>query len=304
MTSYAGEIAALGTAACWTVTALAFQQATRKIGSLSVNIIRLFIAFMLFGLISTLIRGEFIPSDASSHSWTWLSVSGLIGFVLGDYWLFMSYNYISARISMLIMAVSPLFAALISYFVLSESMGWFSIFAMFITLGGIFMVVISRAAKEENSTKRGRFQFSFPVKGLLFALGGAVGQAAGLVLSKYGMGDYDAFASTHIRVIAGLLGFIIVIFLTRRWGRVYESVLNKKAMMFTLVGGIFGPFLGVYLSLYSVKHTSVGIGSTLMSIVPVLIIPFVVIIYKEKVTLRELAGAIITVAGVALFFIT
>jgi drug/metabolite transporter (DMT)-like permease len=299
---FIGEIAALGTAMCWSAGALAFQQATRQIGSLSVNILRLVIAFFLFGIMSLFLRGEFIPTDASDHAWTWLSVSGLVGFVLGDYWLFKSYHYISARISMLIMAVSPLFAAVIGYFLLDESMGWISLLAMVITLAGISLVVLSRSDKNGNG-KKSNIQFSFPVKGLLYALGGAIGQAGGLVLSKYGMGEYDAFASTHIRVIAGMIGFVVIIFMTRKWGKVGVSLKNKKAIIFTLIGGFFGPFLGVYLSLLSVQHTGVGIGSTLMAIVPVLIIPPAILLYKEKVTIKELIGAVITVGGVALFFV-
>ena len=108
------------------------------------------------------------------------------------------------------------------------------------------------------------------------------------------MGEYDAFASTHIRVIAGMIGFIVIIAMTKKWGKVSLALKNPKALWFTLIGGICGPFLGVYLSLYSVQRTSVGIGSTLMAIVPVLIIPLAIILYKEKITVKEIIGAIIT----------
>lgn len=302
--SHLGEIIALGTAICWTATALAFQEATRGVGSLSVNIFRLLIAFLLFGSISVFIRGEFIPTDASLHNWTWLTISGFIGFVLGDYFLFKSYETITARISMLVMAINPLFAAIISLFALNESMSFIEILAMFITLSGIAMVILQRNNKEgtEKLSKQ-LLKFSFPLKGLLFALAGAVGQAAGLVLSKYGMEGYDAFASTHIRVIAGLFGFLLIILLGNRWKHIGRSFQNKRAMKYILIGAIFGPFMGVYLSLLSVQYTQVGIASTIMSIVPVLIIPPAILIYKEKVRWHEIVGAVIAVAGISLFFI-
>lgn len=303
MLAHPGELAALTTAFCWTITSLSFQQATRKIGTLAVNWLRLLIAFSLFGLVSYIISGHFLPFAASNFAWTWLSISGLVGFVLGDYFLFQSYHYISARISMLIMALSPLFAAFISYFILSESMGWTEILSMFITISGIFLVVLSRQKPGENETKRGNLQLAFPAKGLLFALGGAIGQAVGLVLSKYGMKDIDPFAATQIRVIAGLIGFTLIILGMRKWNRVFIAVKDKKAMLYTLSGGIFGPFLGVYLSLYSIKYTSVGIGSTIMAIVPVLIIPLAIWVYKEKVSFKEVIGALLAVAGVSFFFI-
>ena len=55
--------------------------------------------------------------------------------------------------------------------------------------------------------------------------------------------------------------------------------------------------------LIAVKYTSVGIAATLMSIVPVLIIAPSVVFLKEKVTFKEIVGAVIAVGGVALFFL-
>lgn len=299
-----GEFIALITALCWTITALAFQQATRKIGSLSVNIIRLLIAFGIYAIVAYFVRGKAFPTDASTFNWVWLSISGIIGFVFGDYFLFKSYEHISARISMLVFSLSPPFAAIISWFALGETMGIQSIFAMIITLSGIVLVVTEKKKLDEQKEgKKNKLKFSFPVKGLLFALLGTIGQSSGLVLSKYGMGEYDVFAATQIRIITGTVGFVILISMLKRWGKVKEAATNLGAMKFIMVGAIFGPFIGVYLSLLAVKYTSVGIASTIMAIIPVLIIPPAILLYKEKVTLKEVIGALITVGGVILFFV-
>ena len=302
--SHLGEFIALGTAVCWTVTGLAFQQATRIAGSLTVNILRLIIAFAIFGFISLYIRGEFIPTDATTHAWTWLSISGIIGFVFGDYCLFKSYEYISARISMLVMSLSPIFAALIAWITIGETLSPKAILAIGITLSGIVIVIMEKKKMDEEKSKnKKKIKFSFSTKGLLYALGGTIGQSTGLVLSKYGMGNYDVFAATHIRIIAGLIGFILIIFFTRRWGRVFETLRDKKTLIFIGIGAFFGPFIGVYLSLLSIKYTTVAIASTIMAIIPILIIPPAILLYKEKVTLREIIGAFITVSGIAIFFI-
>ncbi|MBI9067011.1 MAG: DMT family transporter [Salinivirgaceae bacterium] len=302
--SHLGEIVSLLTAVCWTGTALAFQQASRKAGSLSVNIIRLLIAFAIYAVISYFVRGLVFPTDATAFNWIWLSISGLIGFVFGDYFLFKSYEHISARISMLIFSLSPPFAAIISWFILDETMNLKSILAMIVTLGGIVLVVTEKKKLDERKEgKRNNLKFSFPIKGLVFALLGTIGQSTGLVLSKYGMGDYNVFAATQIRIITGTVGFVILISLIKRWPKVKEAATNKSAMKFITIGAIFGPFIGVYLSLLAVKHTTVGIASTIMAIIPVLIIPPAMILYKEKVSLKEIIGALITVSGVILFFV-
>lgn len=302
--NHLGEFIALGTAVCWTATGLAFQQATRRAGSLSVNILRLLMALLLYMGVSFFVRGMILPFDASMNVWLWMTISGLVGFVFGDYFLFKSYEFISARISMLVMALSPPFAAVISYLALGETMTIKSLLAMVVTLAGIVLVVTEKKRMEdaEDGKKKG-LQFSFPIKGLFFALLGTIGQATGLVISKYGMADYNVFGATQIRVIAGSIGFIFLITYLKRWNRVKSAIQDSKAMRYMVLGAFFGPFIGVYLSLLSVKYTSVGIASTIMAIIPVLIIPPAVWLYKERVTFKEIIGAIITVGGVVLFFL-
>jgi len=302
--NHLGEIIALATAICWTGTGLAFQQATRRVGSLSVNIIRLLMAFVIYAVVSRFTRGLFFPSDASQFNWIWLSISGLVGFVFGDYFLFKSYEHISARIAMLVFSLSPPFAALISWLVLGETMGMQAILAMIVTLSGIMLVVTEKKKMDDASkgSKKG-LKFAFSTKGLVFALLGTLGQSTGLVLSKYGMSDYNVFGATQIRVISGTVGFIILITILKRWDKVKTASTDGLAMRFMTIGAIFGPFIGVYLSLLALKFTTVGIASTIMAIIPVLIIPPAVLIYKEKVTVKEVIGAFITVAGVVLFFV-
>ncbi len=117
------------------------------------------------------------------------------------------------------------------------------------------------------------------------------------------MGRYNAFASTQIRIIVALFGFILVLTALRRWKSVAMVFANRRAMRSIVVGSLFGPFLGVSFSLLVVQNVSTGIASTLMSIVPVLIIAPAVIIYKERVTLTEITGVLLSVIGVALFFV-
>ena len=124
-----------------------------------------------------------------------------------------------------------------------------------------------------------------------------------MVLSKKGMGDYDAFAASHIRVITGMIGFAILILVTKRYGNVWKAIQHRPAMNRIALGSVFGPFLGVSFSLLAVQHTQAGIAATIMSIVPVLIIPPAIFLFHEKVNWKEILGAVITVGGVAIFFL-
>ena len=292
-----GEIAGVLTAICWTASALSFSLATRRAGSLAVNITRLVFAMGMFMVWSKVIRGYWTPSDASPEAWKWLSISGLIGFVAGDYCLFKSYSFQSAKLSMLIMSLAPPVATLAGSIILHERLTWLNALGMVLVLSGIAIVILKQPESETNKSR-----LNYPVKGLLLALGGAIGQGVGAVFSKLGMGNYDPFASSQIRAITGILGFIVIISFAREWRSINFSLRNNKALVPLVIGSFFGPFLGVSLSLLAFQHTSVGIASTLIATVPVFILIPSVLIFHEKLNWKEVVGAFLAVGGMAIFF--
>jgi drug/metabolite transporter (DMT)-like permease len=295
--NHIGEFAALATAFFWTVSALSFESASRRIGSLSVNIIRLVLGLVFLSLFNLVWRGKLLPTDASLYNWLWLFLSGLVGFVFGDLFLFKSYTVIGSRFSMLIMTLVPPITTFFSWIMLGERLKLLHFAGMALTFSGIAIAIFNEPVKGE------KLSIKLAPKGVLFALGGALGQALGLVLSKLGMRDYDPFAATQIRVIAGVFGFGILVTVLSRWKKIISSTGDRSGMVSTTTGAFFGPFLGVSFSLISVKYTEAGIASTIMALVPVLIIAPAVLLYKQKVTIAEVIGAIISVFGVAVFFL-
>jgi drug/metabolite transporter (DMT)-like permease len=74
-------------------------------------------------------------------------------------------------------------------------------------------------------------------------------------------------------------------------------------MKYTGLTTLFGPFIGVSLSLMAVQYARAGIASTLMALTPVLILFPYALIYKQKITPKEILGVIVSMTGVALFFL-
>jgi len=283
-----------------------------------VNLLRLLVGFLCLSIFAWFYRGYLLPVDASGRTWMILILSGLIGFTFGDLCLFQSFVVVGARISMLLMALAPPMTAFISWLILGEVMTGKSWLGMMVTITGIALVVLKREEIPKKPEGRRKFRFNYPIWGILLGLGGAFGQALGLVLSKLGMQDsvavaacrmngialqYDPFASAQIRVIAGITGFAIMFTILGKWKSTFQAFSNHKAVFQLSLGAFFGPFLGVSFSLLAVQHTNTGIAATIMAIVPVLIIPPSIVLFKEKVTLKEILGAILAVGGVALFFL-
>ncbi len=193
---------------------------------------------------------------------------------------------------MVIFALVPPITAVTGLMVLNETLSLKHWLGITVTVTGICMVILIKGTK--------KMKLAHSVAGILLALGGTAAQAFGLVLSKYGMGDYNAFAATQIRIIAALAVFVLIVPLAGLTGRVILALRDRKAMKYLALGSFFGPFLGVSLSLVAVKLIEVGIASTIMAMVPVFIILPEVFLMGKKVRTLEIAGALVAVAGVAL----
>ena len=295
--SHLGEFAALLVAVFWTISALAFESASRRVGSLSVNLLRLIAGLFFLSILTLLRRGILFPTDATPENWLWLGLSGVVGFVLGDLFLFKSFTVIGSRFAMLIMTLVPPMTAFFGWLVLGEHLSLLNLAGISLTLTGIALAIFSRKGANE------KLSLKLAPSGILYALGGAVGQALGLVLSKLGLRDYDPFSATQIRVITGIAGFAVLITLMKRWGGIRSAVKDMPGMKSLTLGAFFGPFLGVSFSLISVKFAKTGIASTIMALTPVFILLPAYFLYRQKVTIPELIGSVLSVCGVALFFI-
>lgn len=295
--NYLGEFAALATAFCWAITSTAFEHSAKKIGSLNLNLMRLLLGLVFLSVFTLIRRGMFLPTDATSTEWFWLLLSGLVGIVIGDLLLVEAFVRIGSRISMLIYSSVPPLSAIMAWLFLDERMTAVQILGMFVTLAGIASVIL---VAEKGSKK---VSFSHPVVGILLAFGGALGQASGYIIGKFGMADYDPFASTQIRIIAGIIGFAIIFTIRGHWPKFVKAFERKDAMASLSIGSFFGPFLGISLSLYAVQKINPGVASTLISITPILLIPYAFFFKREKVTLKEIVGTVVVLIGVAIMFI-
>lgn len=300
----------------WTATALCADIASHRIGAQPLNLIRMGLSLFLLALFLLVVTGSPAPVGADPKTWFWLALSGLVGYVFGDFCLFNSYVIFGSKFGQLFMTLAPPMAGISGWIMLGERMSWHSWIAMVVTLAGI---AISILAKDTGSgSGRVRLRLKLPLKGILFGIGAGVGQGVGLVLSKIGLEHYAAalpagtpesvvfampFAGTFIRAVFGFIGFFILLCLRRQLRDVGAALGDRRGMRFALLATVFGPFIGVSLSLMAVEYAQAGIASTLMALTPVLIIVPYSLIYKQRIKLQEVLGTLVTITGVAMFFL-
>ena len=291
-----GEIAGLATAICWSLTSIVFTIASRRIGALQVNLYRLPAAIFLLGITYFLFWGNL---NVSGDVVFWLAASGVVGLAIGDTFLFQAMVIIGARLSMILMALAPPMAALLAYLFLGEIISPIGIAGIAITIAGVIWVVAERTPDPGGIKRR------ISLKGVLWGILAALGQAVGLILAKKGLNsDIHALLATLIRMLGATAILWPITLLSRKVKnpiRIFSN--DRSAIKYMILGIIFGPYLGVTLSLVSVKYTQTGIAATLMSTVPVIMIPMVIAIEKEKVSRRAILGATIAVTGIAILFL-
>jgi drug/metabolite transporter (DMT)-like permease len=309
--NHLGEIISLIVAVSWTVTALFADKASHRLGSMTANVLRLSMAIVFLGLLLWVTVGHPYPVYASGQAWLWLALSALVGYVFGDWCLFNCYLSIGARFGQLFMTLAPPMAAIAGWAILGETLSWKSGLAMAVTLSGIALSILSRGDGH-------KVHLTLPFKGVLLGLGAGLGQGVGLVLSKVGLQYYasdipvDApaamarmlpFASTMIRAIIGAAGFLALMALQRGLPQLRSAIHDRTGMRYALIMTLFGPVVGVSLSLMAVQYTNAGIASTLMALTPVFILFPYAFIFHQRIKLREILGVAVSMTGVALFFL-
>ena len=265
-----GELISIGVAFSWTATALLSEYGSKRMGNLTLNVLRMGFALVFSAVMFWMMTGSPLPASASSEAYGWMLLSG---------------------------------------FTLGQSLQPTAILAMAVTLLGIGITILGRGDGHH------RLSLKLPLNGVFFAVGAAVCQGVGLVLSKIGMDHYEAsmtapvapwllpFFANFFRCIAGIVGFAVMMHFKETFAPLRRSVHDRKGMTAAVATTIFGPFVGVGCSLMAVQYTAAGIASTLMALTPIIIILPARWLFGQPITLKSVVGAIISVVGVSLFFL-
>ena len=313
MIERAGELAGLATSALWVVSSLAFAAAGQRMGATRLNLLRSLLAAALLLLLHWFLMASPWPTIGANRTW-YLGISGLLGLAIGDQFLFAGYVLVGARTTTLLMTLAPAVAASLSWIVFGQTMSLQAIVGMLITLLGVLWV----AAERPHATSH--ISPAQQIKGVWFGAGAALCQGVGMVLASNGLrGDIDALSGQTVRMSAGALGIIVIAFIVSRMNQAQRNAsarsldatknpapnitrthaLTSAAIVAMVIGTLTGPIFGVWCSLYALQKLEVGIATTLMSLVPVMILPVTRITEGRWPSTRAILGALIAVAGVA-----
>ena len=295
---YAGELAALGTAVSWSIGSNFFAAAGQRMGSVVLNRLRISTACVLLSLALLATRGAPWPVWATGAQVGWLAASGLVGFVFGDTWYFRSLVILGPGRAALLASSGPIFTMGFAALLLHEHPGPLALVGTALTRAGIAWVLRERerghVAHVEGSAAMG------VIAGLLAALG----QAGGYVLSKTALKTgIDPLSATLIRVSAAALAIWLLATVERAIPATLGALRDRRAAAFMFGGAVFGPFLGVTLSLTAIRYIDTGVAASITAIYPIFTLLIAARFHREPLTWKVLLGALVAVAGVVVLFL-
>ncbi|MFK7743036.1 MAG: EamA family transporter [Planctomycetota bacterium] len=311
--SYLGEIAALGTALCWLGSSLAFAYAGRAVGAQPLNQFRLYAALPLLCLLAWLLLGSAWPADASGERQLWLAISGVVGLVLGDFCFFYALATIGPRVSSVVMSLWP--GCAVGFELLRGNRSTSSeLLGITMTIVGVVLVLLRRRSDGASGAGGWRSDLSRRqwTLGILGALGGALGQAFGFLVSGDAMAavpdpsggpdfapEIDPLLATIVRMVAATIGMQLVVTLQGQPLAMAKVVRNRRAHAMAWVGAICGPVLGVWLSMVArARAEHAGVAAALMATTPVFLLPVSIYLYRARVGPLGIFGTLLAVAGV------
>ncbi|WP_177162299.1 DMT family transporter [uncultured Fusobacterium sp.] len=290
-----GEFFALFTAISWTFSSLTFGKISKEYDTQVANFLRVTIGTIMVGFVCLFgSRHLFLPTDVTWENLKIISLSGFIGMFLGDLFLFKAYNMIGARVTMLIMALSPIIVSIIDFLFLGVTLFPIQIFAILITCLGIILVIFKTEDK--------KISLGFSVKGLFYAFLATLGQSLGVILTKLGSTTYDSLATSQIRLGVAIFFFGALVLYEGKARETIKMITSKKALSLLLIGTFFSVF-GIAALIEAFKSANASIASTISSTSPIIMIPCSILFYKEKIRKNEIIGAIISVVGLSIFFL-
>jgi drug/metabolite transporter (DMT)-like permease len=287
-----GEIAALIASCIWAICSILFDKliSHNKISPTIVSFYRCLIAFPFFLISLLLINHDFIVLN----QWQWLSLvaSAMLGITIGDTAYFLSLHNLGVRKALLLQTLTPIFGALFAYIFLRETISYYGLLGIPLTLIGIMWVITERT-NDQKSNDFGR--------GLNWGLISCASQGLGAMLLKLVLNtsQLSSLESSTIRLLIGTiaLGFWLVVI-----KQTTLPSLTFRQWQDLGIGSFLGTFVGLWLHQTAFQFTSVGVASTLLTTTPLFSLG-ISFYLKENLSFRAIIGAIIAIVGISFLFI-
>lgn len=297
-------LAAIITPFLFACSAVTGQHVAVRLGGPWGNAVRLFVAACVLGTIVLLAW----PESLAPETFRWLFISGVIGFGIGDVALFLAFERLGSRLTILLnLCLAPLFAMAMEWAWLGNGVTAPVFFCAALILTGVIMAIRPGAKSRQKIERRGSFGV-----GIVAAITAGFGQGTGAVISRKaeaiaveaGM-VINGMSAAFQRVLAGFLFSLVAVAVVRwlfprRYSATWGSPLRRDLAPWLLGAALFGPVLGVSCFQWALRSLESGIVLAITATTPIILMPLSYLTEGDHPSRLAIVGAVLAVAGVVL----
>ena len=219
------------------------------------------------------------------QDWFAVIALGLLGYYLSSYLDFLGLQYISAGLERLILFLYPTMTVILSALIYKRAIGRKVIAAMALSYAGILLVFLHDVGMSQGSVLLGAslvFASTLSYSAYLVGAGHAIARIGATRFTAYAMVVASAASLLQFGVTHPLSALDLPL-------RVYEL---------SIAMAIFSTVLPVFLLSYAIKRIGSGNSSLIGSAGPVVTIALAYVFLNEGVSLLQIAGSSLVLAGV------
>ncbi|MGB2601425.1 MAG: DMT family transporter [Candidatus Omnitrophota bacterium] len=286
-----GCIAALISSAAWAFDPILFKKLGEKVSPIAMNLGRGLFGIVYLGILLLFFGMEPIPGRA----FFFLGISGILGIALGDTFFLMGLVRLGPRLSVLMETLCPALTVLLAVLFLKERPSLQVWAGIVLTIGGVKWVLWERAPRERL---KGNWR-----SGIKFGILSVTCTSVGIIFAKIGLAQASPIEATIVKLLFGSLGLLmwgLVGFKIKKWISPFKDtklIVKLSYAVFVAIG------IGLLFSVIALKYTNASIAVSLNSTSPLFVMPMVALMFKEKISLRSILGALVAVLGIILIFL-
>ena len=280
-----------------------FTKAVREWGAMAVNHYRLVVSVIVLTILCIIINKLSVAdlfTGPTAKQWIFIGTSGILGLIVGDYLGYQAMAILGARVSSIFNTIAPGAALTFGFLLLNESISLIGMAGIAISIAGVIWFLSGGKSNESPpALKHGSLR-----KGIISGTLAGICQGTNIVFSKMGFNDATyALTPLHVTWMRMLTAMVVYFTITTIRGRLKSDVINViregKGLIANLTfATLWGTVLSIVLLMWSITLCKVAVVQTIVSLVPIVVVPMSFILYKERITAKTIVAAIISVCGV------
>lgn len=248
-----------------------------------IAILVLFCILILSGNLATFLASIYEPNIILV-----LLIATIIMNIIGDTLYLISIRDVGVSIAYPLSYTYPIMVALIASIILKEKINIFLIFGTVLGILGVWLI----SQKTSNGNKISSSNF---IIGISSAIGASFSWSVGIVIFRIAVSNADPI---NVGTIKLLLLFMLSSPSIILKHEDVKKTIDKRTLMFAMVGGIFGVGIGDWFFYISLASVGAAIAAALTTSAPLLSVILAYLILKEKIVKKQIIGTILIVIGV------